>query len=202
MKNKLKGRTKMTDLKYSHTFIKTVSFISMLFFMTGTMLVAADEFHWNKYLRVIGIIPVCIALVIPYCTENLKGYSKLILGVLSILSYGECIIPRENFFVPYANEVMLSKIFGFITSDVIVVIIALLTFAAFGCMFLNMKRKKIAVWALMLLNVCALIYVLIKDPLWINTCDYYFSGSYIMLLLSVLISFDISDNKESNTHKT
>lgn len=32
------------------------------------------EFYVNKYLKVIGIIPVCIAVLIPYCTRNLKDY--------------------------------------------------------------------------------------------------------------------------------
>ncbi len=181
----------MTDLKKnSYTLIKIVSFVSMLFFMTGTMLVAADEFYSNKYLRVIGIIPVCIAFVIPYFTRNLKDYSRVILGVLGILTYSELVVPELGFFVPYANIVMFSELFNFLSSKMIITIITLLTFAAFGSMFLKMKWKKAAVWVLLLLNLTALLFVLIKDPLWINSCDYYFSGSYIMLLLSVLISFD------------
>jgi len=187
----MKWRIKMTDLKKkSYTLIKIVPLVSLLFFMTGTMLVAADEFYIYKYLRVIGIIPVCIAMVIPYCTRNLKNYSKLILGILSIFAYSECILPGEGFFVPYANVVIFSELFNSLSLNVIVAIFALLTFAAFGSMFLNIKCKKTAVWTLLLLNLIAVIFVLIKNPLWINRCDYYFSGSYIMLLLSVLISFD------------
>ena len=171
----------------------------MLFFMTGTMLVAGDEFYVNNYLRVIGIIPVCIALAIPYCTKNLKNYSKLILGVLSIFAYSECILEGECFFVPCANIVMYSEMFNFLSSKTIITIISLLTFAVFGSMFLNMKWKKAAIWVLMLLNIIAVIFVLIKNPLWINRCDYYFSGSYIMLLLSTLISLDFCPKEKDNT---
>lgn len=190
----------MTDLKKkSYTLIKIVPLVSLLFFMTGTMLAAADEFYIYKYLRVIGIIPVCIAMVIPYCTKNLKDYSKLILGILSIFAYSECILPEECFFVPYANRVMFSEMFNFLNPKMIVTIIALLTFAVFGSMFLNMKWKKAAVWALLLLNLAAVIFVLIKNPLWINRYDYYFSVSYIMLLLSILIGFDFCSKEKDNT---
>lgn len=190
----------MTDLKKnSHALIKMVTFVSMLFFMTGIMLVAADEFDSNKYLRVIGIIPVCIALVIPYFTWNLKDYSRIILGLLSILAYSELVAPGLGFFVPCANGVMFSEMFDFLNYRMILLLIAVLIFFAFCFMFLNIKCKKVAVWALLLLNLTAVIFVLIKDPLWINRCDYYFSGSYIMLLLSVLISFDFCPKEKDDS---
>ena len=65
----------MTDLKKnSYVLIKIVTFVSMLFFMVGIMLEAIGEFDSDKYLRVIGIIPVCIAFFLPYCTKDLKEY--------------------------------------------------------------------------------------------------------------------------------
>lgn len=182
----------MTDLKKnSYALIKIVPFVSMLFFMAGIMLVAVSEFDSDKYLRVIGIIPVCIAFFIPYCTKDLKNYSKAVLGVLSIFSICECIAPCRGFFIPYADNVVLYELFDFLSLQETSIINTIFVFVAFGStIFFKKKYKQIAIWALILLSLGSALFVLIKNPLWINRYDYYFSGSYIMLLLSVLISFD------------
>lgn len=188
----------MTDLKKnSYALIKIVPFVSMLFFMTGIMLVAVSEFDSDKYLRVIGIIPVCISLLIPYCTKDLKDYSKAVLGVLSIFSICECIAPCSGFFIPYANNVVLYELFDFLSLQETSIINTIFIFAAFGStIFFKKKYKQIVVWTLILLSLGSVLFVLIKDPLWIYRYDYYFSGSYIMLLLSVLISFDFCSKEK------
>lgn len=182
----------MTDLKKnSYVLIKIVPFVSMLFFMAGIMLEAIGEFDSYKYLRVIGIIPVCIAFLIPYCTKNLKDYSKAVLGVLLIFSICECIAPCRGFFIPYANNVAFYELFDFLSLQETSIINTIFVFVGFSStVFFKKKYKQIFVWTLILLSLGSVLFVLIKDPLWINRCDYYFSGSYIMLLLSVLISFD------------
>lgn len=182
----------MTDLKKnSYVLIKIGPFISMLFFMVGIMLEAIGEFDSDKYLRVLGIIPVCIAWLIPYCTKDLKDYSKAVLGILSIFSICECIAPCRGFFVPYANNVVLYELFDFLSLQETSIINTIFVFAVFGStVFFKKKCKQIVVWTLILLSLGSVLFVLIKDSLWINRYDYYFSGSYIMLLLSVLISFD------------
>lgn len=191
----------MTDLKKnSYALIKIVPFVSMLFFMTGIMLVAVSEFDSDKYLRVIGIIPVCISLLIPYCTKDLKDYSKAVLGVLSMFSICECIAPCRGFFIPYANNVVLYELFGFLSLQETSIINTVFVFAAFiSTVFFRGKCKQIAIWTLILLNLGFVLFVLINDLLWINRCDYYFSGSYIMLLLSVLISFDFCSKEKGKT---
>lgn len=190
----------MTDLKKnSYALIKIVPFASMLFFMTGVMLLAVAEFDSDKYLRIINIIPVCIALVAPYFTKDLKDYSTIILGLLSILSYSELLAPKFGFFVPYANVVMFSEMFGFLNYRMIILLSVMPVFLAFCCSFFNVKFKRAAIWTSILLNLAAIILVLIKDPLWINRCDYCFSGSYIMLLLSVLIGFDFCLKEKDKT---
>lgn len=188
----------MTDLKRnSYALIKIVPFVSMLFFMAGIMLVAVSEFDSDKYLRVIGIIPVCIAFFIPYCTKDLNDYSKAVLGVLSIFSICECIAPCIGFFIPYANNVVLYELFDFLSLQETSIINTIFVFVAFGStIFFKKKYKQIAIWALILLSLGSALFVLIKNPLWINRYDYYFSGSYIMLLLSVLISFDFCPKKD------
>lgn len=191
----------MTDLKKnSYALIKIVPFVSMLFFMTGIMLVAVSEFDSDKYLRVIGIIPVCISLLIPYCTKDLKDYSKAVLGILSIFSICECIAPCRGFFIPYANNVVLYELFDFLSLQETSIINTIFIFAAFGStIFFKKKYKQIVVWTLILLSLSSVLFVLIKDPLWIYRYDYYFSGSYIMLLLSVLISFDFCSKEKGQT---
>lgn len=191
----------MTDLKRnSYALIKIVPFVSMLFFMAGIMLEAISKFDSDKYLRVIGIIPVCIAFFIPYCTKDLKDYSKAVLGVLLIFSICECIAPCRGFFIPYANNVVLYELFDFLSLQETSIINTVFVFAAFiSTVFFKKKCKQIVVWTLILLSLGSVLFVLIKDPLWIYRYDYYFSGSYIMLLLSVLISFDFCSKEKGKT---
>lgn len=191
----------MTDLKKnSYVLIKIVPFVSMLFFMVGIILEAIGEFDSDKYLRVIGIIPVCIAFFMPYCTKDLKDYSKVVLGVLSIFSICECIAPCRGFFIPYANQVAFYETFDFLSLQGTSIINTIFVFVAFNStVFLVKKYKQIVVWILVLLSLGSVLFILIKDSLWINGYDYYFSGSYIMLLLSVLISFDFCQEEKDKT---
>lgn len=188
----------MTDLKKnSYTLIKIFPFISMLFFMMGLAISALGEYDSFNYLRMIGIIPVCFALLIPYCTKDLKNYSKLILGLLSIVSICQCIVPARAILMPLANDAVLYHLFNISLqkSSAINAIIVLAAF--FSIVFLNKKCKQNAVWVLILLSLGSVLFALITDPLMINRCDYCFSVSYIMLLLSVLISFDFcSEGKD------
>lgn len=190
----------MTDLKKnSYTLIKIFPFISMLFFMMGLAISALGEYDSFNYLRMIGIIPVCFALLIPYCTKDLKNYSKLILGLLSIVSICQCIVPAKAILMPLANDTVLYHLFNISLqkSSAINAIIVLAAF--FSMVFLNKKCKQNAVWVLILMSLGSVLFALITDPLMINRCDYCFSVSYIMLLLSVLISFDFCPEGEDRT---
>ena len=103
----------MTDLKKnSYELIKIFPFISIFFFMMGLAISARGEYDPFNYLRIIGIIPVCFALLIPYCTKDLKDYSKVILGLLSIVSICQCIVLSRAVIMPLANNTVLYHLFN------------------------------------------------------------------------------------------
>lgn len=178
--------------KNLNLLISAVAFISFTMFMIGVMYMAKDEFCEYKYLRVLNILPISIAMTFPFSARNMKAYPKLIYGILFTFAMCECLFSRVNFSLPYANGVLLDRIFNFQYLRNSVIVNAVLLLIALICTFLSAKCQKTATVFLIIYNTVSVIFVGITNHFAINSCDSFYSAAYVLLLVCVLLSLNKS----------